>query len=78
MVYSLRIGLCGVPYPPDLSPRGLAVICFSLQGCTDPPGLQCKGFTLANALGDVLSPVPTPFSQDLQVPQAPQVSSVGL
>lgn len=78
MVYSLRIGQCGVPYSPDLSPGGLAVTCFSLQGCTDPPGLQCKCLTLANALGDVLSPVPDPFPQDLQVPQTPQVSSAGL
>lgn len=36
MVYSLRIRLCGVSYPPNLSPRRLFAY-FPLQGCTDPP-----------------------------------------
>lgn len=69
MVYSLRMRLSEVPCPPDLSPRGINVTCSPLQGCTNPPGLQCKCFTLANPLDDVPSPVPNPFPQDLQVPQ---------
>lgn len=78
MVYSLRVRPCGVPYPPNLSPRGLTVSCFPFQGCTDPLGLQGKCFNCANSLGDVLSPVPNPFPGNLQVPWSPQVSSVGL
>lgn len=79
MVYSLRIRLCGVSHPPNLSPRRLFAY-FPLQGCTDPPtpphpGLQCECFALANALSDVLFRVPNLFPQDLQVPQIPQLAS---
>lgn len=46
MVYSLRIRLCGVPYPPDLGLRGLTDSCFPLQGCTDPLGCSASVLTV--------------------------------